>query len=409
MRDQQVARVEAPVSKETVASGLPKITVGITSYNYGRFIGEAIESVLSQDGVNLELIVVDDQSTDESERVIRSFTDPRLRFFRNETKLGVPAYNRCIALARGDVVAFLDADDRMRPWNLREKARLLDRHPEVGIVYSACQNIDINGNPIALDCRFEQSYIAEPRVELERFMFDNHIPTCSAVVVRKQCFAELGSFDETLRASGDYEMWGRIAAHYHVAFLAEPLIDRRRHNCGQTGRAAADGRAEAETIRTVEGIFSHLPPDLADLASRRPRALAHSLLRFAGCYLALGDIERGQDTLSRALREAPEIAREPEAVLGVLLGPSITPWIRDRLAYVDAVFASLPPEATHLRSFARKAKATVHMERVFVAESSADRADLARNLWQGLRLDPSWLRNRGVQSLMLETLIGRRP
>ncbi|HLH74252.1 MAG TPA: hypothetical protein VKX96_13270, partial [Chloroflexota bacterium] len=288
---------------------------------------------------------------------------------------------------------------------LWEKARFLDRHPEVGLVYSACQMIDSTGQIVGLDRRFEQSYVAAPRVELERFMFDNHIPSCSTVMVRRECFDELGAFDESFTHSGDYDMWRRIAARYHVAFLAEPLVERRRHDHNFTSRAVVDGRVEAESIRAVEEIFATLPPELADLTDRRPRALAHTLLRFAGCYLALGDHERGRDSLQRAIHLAPEIASEPEAVLGVLLGPSITPWIRDRLTYVDAVFANLPPEASHLRSFARHARARVYLERVFAATSS-NRARRAHDLWQGLRLDPSWLRNRGVQILALETLLG---
>jgi glycosyltransferase involved in cell wall biosynthesis len=114
----------------------PLVSVIIPTYNYGRFLGEAVNSVLGQTFHDLECIIVDDGSSDETGKVLSSFSDPRL-IITNTPRLGVSAArNRGLDLCRGSLIAFLDADDRWRPGKLERQVAILNHEPEVDLVFT---------------------------------------------------------------------------------------------------------------------------------------------------------------------------------------------------------------------------------------------------------------------------------
>jgi len=115
---------------------MPLVSVIIPTYNYGRFLGEAVSSVLCQTFRDLECIVVDDGSTDETGQVLASISDPRM-VFTGTPRLGVSgARNRGLELSRGDLIAFLDADDRWRPGKLERQVAILADEPDVDMVFT---------------------------------------------------------------------------------------------------------------------------------------------------------------------------------------------------------------------------------------------------------------------------------
>src|SRR5215469_2999794 len=121
------------------------VSVIIPAYNYGRFLGEAIASVQAQTVTDLEIIVVDDGSTDNTPELLASFDDRRLVTVRTSNRGDSAARNTALPLVQGRYIAFLDADDRWRPTKLELQLQLLNSEPEVGFVFSDFVRFDANG------------------------------------------------------------------------------------------------------------------------------------------------------------------------------------------------------------------------------------------------------------------------
>ena len=209
------------------------------AYNAARFIGESIESVLSQTYANLNLYVVDDGSTDQTGDVVSSFSDDRITYLRREHGGPSAARNTGLAASRAPFVAFLDADDRWRPAKLAAQVDMLEREPSVGIVHGFQVTIDAAGAPVV-----------ERRGGLRGYVFNDllrgNIVTGSAsiVLVRRSAFDRLGPFREDLHVAEDWEMWLRIARVYAFDHVPEVLVEVRAHDQGlqQNLPLMAEGR-----------------------------------------------------------------------------------------------------------------------------------------------------------------------
>lgn len=204
------------------------VSVVIPAFNYGRYLGAAIQSVLSQTFQNFELLVIDDGSTDDTRKILSRFTDSRLRYVYQFNQGLSAARNTGIANARFDFVAFLDADDLWLPGMLESAVERFSRlSPDYGLV--ACNSLRINqaGELIDLQlkhrpCSGEQEYRAADILIKSRFM-------PSTVVVRAEVFQTVGLFDTSLRSSEDRDMWIRIASKYRIHYLSTPLVHIRKH------------------------------------------------------------------------------------------------------------------------------------------------------------------------------------
>src|SRR2546421_6842676 len=139
----------------------PKISVCIPTYNQGRYLGQALESVLRQTLSDFEIIVYDDASTDDTQQVVEGVRDARLRYFRQSHNVGIAGNrNSCLAVARGQYITWLDSDDVYLPEMLTVQSAVLDQHPNVGLAHSAYEVIDGEGRllpdwplPFACDVR----------------------------------------------------------------------------------------------------------------------------------------------------------------------------------------------------------------------------------------------------------------
>jgi len=204
-----------------------QVSVVIPAYNYAHFLPEAMASVLAQTGAELELIVVDDGSTDSTPEVCARCTDPRFRAVRQPNAGLSAARNTGIREARHPYIAFLDADDRWQPGFLAAVLREFHRlGPAFAAVGTGCSRMNADGQ-----------LLPPPRLNFARteelttasFCLRNR-PLSSSVVVRRDVFAECGNFDPTLRSSEDRDMWIRLTARGHrFYYLDEPLAVIRRH------------------------------------------------------------------------------------------------------------------------------------------------------------------------------------
>ncbi|KUZ81168.1 glycosyltransferase, group 2 family protein [Burkholderia ubonensis] len=217
----------------------PRVSILTTSYNYGRFIRETIQSVLSQTYESWELIIVDDCSTDESWDVIRTFQDSRIRAVRQERNQGAcAAYNRALRLATGDFIASLDSDDVFAPDKLAAQVAFLDANSDVDICGSYVSEIDASSALVNDDKCSYAPWFNQP-LDLnvpDNWVWENHL--ChSSVLVRKSLHDRIGLFREDLSYSPDWDFWLRSladGAKFHV--MPEFLLLYRAHGSNITHR-----------------------------------------------------------------------------------------------------------------------------------------------------------------------------
>ncbi|HYZ79486.1 MAG TPA: glycosyltransferase family A protein [Gaiellaceae bacterium] len=196
---------------------LPLITTIIGAYNAGRYLGEAIESVLAQTHPRLELIVVDDGSTDATGRIAESYGDP-VRCIRQENGGMAAARNRAIPEARGDYLAFLDADDRFPPDKLRSQLAVFEAQPELDIVYGHVTEF--------LSPDLDEA----ARALLRAPEHDVPWPTPNLMLVKRESFLRVGLFSTELKVGIGVDWYAR-ANELGLRSAVPPIVvlERRLH------------------------------------------------------------------------------------------------------------------------------------------------------------------------------------
>ena len=214
-----------------------RVSVGVPTYNGAAFIAEAIRSVLSQSYDNFELLIVDDQSTDETLEIARSFTDPRIQIHQHPQRFGIPGnWNQCLSLAAGDYFCLFHQDDVMLPQNLEKKIKALESDSSVAFIHSAVEFLIQDAVPQLSASWIEdasEDFVVDGRSYFYRLLLGNRI-CAPAVVARRQMLLDLGMFDETLGFTPDYAMWMRLSVEGKVAFLSQPLLLYRWHGTNAT-------------------------------------------------------------------------------------------------------------------------------------------------------------------------------
>lgn len=227
----------------------PAITVCLPTYNGAAFLSEAIESVLTQTHDDLELIIVDDGSTDDSVSIAEGFDDPRIRLFRNKEQLGIPGnWNRALTEARARYICIFHQDDVMLPQNLERKIAMLDGDPAIGFVHSAVDAIVDESAPTAFAGWVETAdhdEVVEGDDYFKRLILWGNRIVAPTVVVRRSHIDELGGFDEALGFACDYALWLNISLSARVGFVSDPLVRYRWHG-SNASHAFTDNRGVSE-------------------------------------------------------------------------------------------------------------------------------------------------------------------
>lgn len=210
----------------------------IPTYNYAKYLPEAIESVLSQSYTDFELLIIDDHSTDETARIVSRYAgeDRRISFKINPHNVGmVENWNMCLRQAAGEYVKYLFADDLLCSVDaIRLMIEALDDSPEVSLVASARQRIDKTGRPMAVLAHFPASECIIGTRVINRCLRHqkNLIGEPTAVMFRK-CLSGEG-FNPKLRQIVDMEFWFRLLERGGFAYINRPLVAFRKHNAQQT-------------------------------------------------------------------------------------------------------------------------------------------------------------------------------
>lgn len=199
----------------------PKVSVVIPTYNRAHTLDRAIKSILGQTFNDLELIIVDDGSTDNTIEVVSSVNDPRIRYIRHDSNQGAnAARNTGIKTARAEFVAFQDSDDEWLPEKLEKQVGVLEATShEVAAVYTGF--LRLKGDEVTY---IPGDHISKKEGYIHQQLLKGNFITTQTVLARRQCIVDCGMFDEEMPRLQDWDLWIRIARNYRFSFINEPLV-----------------------------------------------------------------------------------------------------------------------------------------------------------------------------------------
>lgn len=204
----------------------PKVTIVIPGYNPVVYLPETMESVLNQTVTDLELIVVNDGSTDETLEVAKGYeTDPRVTVIDQKNQGVSVARNRGFKASKGAYIAFLDADDVWLPNNLEAKLKKFDEDPDIGLVHTDVAIIDGNSRRTGEVKSGKEGYILDDLL----LWNGDCIPAPSSILVKREAVEKVGGFDPQLSYGADQDFFFRVAAEYKIGRVPEPLGLYRVH------------------------------------------------------------------------------------------------------------------------------------------------------------------------------------
>jgi glycosyltransferase involved in cell wall biosynthesis/O-antigen/teichoic acid export membrane protein len=291
------------------AASVPRVSVVIPTYNMAKYLPLALESALGQGYPNLDIIVIDDGSTDDTAEVVRPYLH-RIRYFRQENR-GLPAArNRGLELAQGEYVRFLDADDALCADALFAQVALLNEYPQVALVHGPAHVMDSDGKVRGLRRSPLPSAAAtiRPSARAFRRLLRGCDICVSTVMVRVAALRRVGPFQPESLPGEDWDMWLRIGAYYDQAYIPKPLAYYRVHQNSITASytLASFLDSHLHTLRTLfarpDLSYPHLEK-LAYASLDRTTALVAARLRHRGPFARY---------LTRALRSQPRLFLEVE-------------------------------------------------------------------------------------------------
>ncbi len=295
----------------------PLVSAIIPTYNYGQYLGRALDSILAQEGLgqqfDIEIIVVDDASTDTTPEVVQRY--PQVRYLRLQHRQGVSAArNAGIHASTGNYISFLDADDTWLPQKLRVQVPLLLANPQVGVVYSQSLRRGITGEHL-----FPDASQAPSGAVFEALLAYNFAVRCASLLIRREAFEKAGYFDESLVTAEDNDMTLRLAFHYQFLFEPGPVTVYNISPNGSWLTRAASGEATSDYRRSIEKALQMLP-DSPRYQKMRKEAAIRIALQPISPWVLVGELTKARAKLLEALRAFPSSGRHQ--------------WVRYRVTWV---------------------------------------------------------------------------
>jgi glycosyltransferase involved in cell wall biosynthesis len=375
------------------------ISIIIPTYNHARFVTQAVDSALTQTLPAIEVVVVDDGSTDETQGVLAKYKG-QINYIYQTNQGPSAARNTGIRAAHGDYLVFLDADDLIPPNKLELQSQYLETRPDWGLVYSGWQYIDETGAQALGEMRPHKQGQVLKDLLCRDFFFSP-----GAAIIRRECFDRVGHFDVSLRAAEDTDMWVRIAAAgYAFGYVDEILYSYRVVKSGLSHNITNHFKYE---FSRLDKFFAN--PELPeDIKALKPEAYAAILYEYGAKYYRLGEVELAKEHIQKAVLMCPTLAQNEDWLLNWIGGYTSAPEIENPTHLIDFIFSNLPTEATTLRTLRRRAHGRYHTAAIFSAHQSKHPETARHHILPAIMGDPRILWNRGFLRVTLESLFAKR-
>lgn len=238
---------------------IPKVSVLMSVYNGDRYLEESLNSILDQTFTDFEVVIIDDNSSDETQSILSRFAskDCRIRLSHNSENIGLTkSLNKGLRLVQGEYIARQDADDISMPTRFEKQVTWLNNHPETTLISAEIQRIRPNGtfgNVSERSC--------PPNLLSWHLLFHNHLGGHSQVMFRCQSVLQLGGYNEAYRYSQDYELWCRLAQIGELFILPEVLLHQRFHSSSISSikRAEQNELVFSQVARNIEQLTGKVP------------------------------------------------------------------------------------------------------------------------------------------------------
>jgi glycosyltransferase involved in cell wall biosynthesis len=263
------------------------ISVVIPTYNRANVIGAAIQSVMRQTYQNHEIIVVDDASSDDTESVVKSFSDRKIIYVKHQQNSGAPsARNTGIEKARGACIAFLDSDDEWLSEKLEKQMEVFERSPQIGLVYTGFDVVLERGKVL-------RSFLKPDRGRVfERLLSENFIGTTSSAMAKRELLQKIGGFDPLLKSCQDWDLYLRLSQICDVDVVPEVLVKHHwEGNNRIMGKPSSVIQGHVQVQEKFRDAIKALP------ASRK----IHHYNEMSFVYLNAGDLGLSLKMLGNAL------------------------------------------------------------------------------------------------------------
>lgn len=236
---------------------MPKISVIMPAYNAEKYIGEAIDSILSQTFEDFEFIILNDCSKDRTEEIILSYGDPRIVYLKNEQNLGVAAtLNKGLANAKGEYIARMDADDISLPERFEKQVTYLDANDDIAVLGT---NLECFNEYGTISTGWSVSEPEQMKVD----MFFSCGLAHPSVMMRTDVIRSLGGYDLAFNGLEDYELWCRVLENHKITTLPDILLRYRIHGSQVTQNPSPRHREQMRALKTRQIRQLGLEPNQA--------------------------------------------------------------------------------------------------------------------------------------------------
>lgn len=377
----------------------PAVSIIIPAYNHARFLPQAIGSALEQTFQDLEVIVVDDGSTDNTCQAVLDITDQRLQYRYQPNRGLAAARNTGLQVANGEYVAFLDADDIFFPCKLELQVGWLRRHEDYGFVAGGWDCIDEQGKVL---WQYKPG-AHPPRLDIASWLLNCHVNPVS-VLIRKGWVDKVGGFDESFRRVEDWDLWLRLAyAGCKMGWVNEAVCGYRLSPGQMTKDAASQKRTMA---RVLDKFFSQagLP---AELQMLKAKVYSHMYVVSAGREYAAGQCEDAKKSLAEAAKYDDNLLKEwkEDQVLDLVSWINVDWFDVEPIGYAECVFKNLPAGMAALQAKRRWALGEVSLKTFFTAYQSRDWNKVRRAARVIAMNAPQRMWNRGIWSILWQSIV----
>lgn len=359
---------------------LSRVSVIIPTYNRSNLLRLTIESVLAQTYPNIEIIVVDDDSTDDTAAAIEQYAG-RVIYIKQANQGASVARNTGFRAASGEYINFLDDDDLLMPTKIERQVQVLDSHPEVGLVHCGYYHIDADGKPLDKVCMLPAGEVLK---ELVQFCFLLvHTP-----LTRRQCLDQVGLFDDELDWHEDWDLWLRIAqVGYQFACVQEPLCAYRVQ---RDSKMANLPELEQGAFTVLNKVFAN-PRLPSDVLAVKAQAYGNTYLWISWSYYVSGLWDDAQRNLAKAVTLLPHLLEHPQELLESLVGHALSARVSDPVKFMSDVLDHLPPCAAALERFRARLLANIHVGLALRTYAFGDLGEAKREIAEAVVLRPALL------------------